>query len=406
MNTRMVFFMLVCAGTLHAQDFWEPVLPSGFALSFAANSQGYIYTTGFYRSTNGGTTWALINSGLQSGGIFVAVNPLNDDLFGSVGSKIFRSTNNGDSWTLQDSVTFHADGVRLTLNNQGILFGYADTLRRSTDNGITWTVIHSGLPFGQIPDLRVHPNGNLLLARKGDWLFRSTDNGNNWIAVTLPPIPPPPGPDADAIAFGSGDKVYVGDDGLGFLGSTNGGSSWTQLNNGLPNTFVWALAVTNGGDIFAGMANGGVYRSTNGGAQWDSINTGLNSQSRRIYSLFIAPSGHIFAGTTGGIYRSAQRVSYVGEGGKSFATQYSLSQNYPNPCNPNTTIRYQLPQTAVVVLRIYDILGQEVATLVNREIQAGNYDITWNAGGMASGVYFYQIHAGDFVQTRKLILIR
>jgi hypothetical protein len=85
---------------------------------------------------------------------------------------------------------------------------------------------------------------------------------------------------------------------------------------------------------------------------------------------------------------------------------FSLSQNYPNPFNPSTVISYQLPVTRNVTLKVYDILGNEVAILVNEEKPAGNHKIEFNAGLLSSGVYFYQMKAGSFSQTRKMVLIR
>jgi len=85
---------------------------------------------------------------------------------------------------------------------------------------------------------------------------------------------------------------------------------------------------------------------------------------------------------------------------------FSLSQNYPNPFNPVTTIKYGLPQGAYVSLTIYNIAGQRVTTLVNEEQQAGYHEVNWDGKGMASGIYFYRIQAGQFTQTRKMILLK
>ena len=85
---------------------------------------------------------------------------------------------------------------------------------------------------------------------------------------------------------------------------------------------------------------------------------------------------------------------------------FVLEQNYPNPFNPTTTIRYQLPQSATVSLKIYDVLGREVQTLVNERQAAGQYSVPFNADGLASGVYFYRLQAGSFVQTKKMMLIK
>ena len=85
---------------------------------------------------------------------------------------------------------------------------------------------------------------------------------------------------------------------------------------------------------------------------------------------------------------------------------YSLAQNYPNPFNPTTTIKYTLQFSGRVTLKVYDILGKEVATLVNEEKPAGSYSVVFDAGKLASGIYFYKLQAGNFVATRKMILLK
>ncbi len=87
-------------------------------------------------------------------------------------------------------------------------------------------------------------------------------------------------------------------------------------------------------------------------------------------------------------------------------TLYELSQNYPNPFNPSTSIRYQTPQDGIVTLRIYDILGAVVATLINEEKTAGKYEVNFDASKLSSGVYIYKIQAGDFISSKKMILIK
>ncbi len=85
---------------------------------------------------------------------------------------------------------------------------------------------------------------------------------------------------------------------------------------------------------------------------------------------------------------------------------YSLSQNYPNPFNPTTRISYGLPKASNVKMVVYDILGKEVATLVNEFTQAGSHEVVFNASTLASGAYFYKIEAGDFVQIKKMLLLK
>lgn len=91
---------------------------------------------------------------------------------------------------------------------------------------------------------------------------------------------------------------------------------------------------------------------------------------------------------------------------KSYPKKFSLSQNYPNPFNPSTTIEFYLPKTSAVILKIFNILGEEVATLVSDRLSAGIYAYEWNASKLASGVYLYRLEAGGFFKTRKMVLMR
>jgi hypothetical protein len=88
------------------------------------------------------------------------------------------------------------------------------------------------------------------------------------------------------------------------------------------------------------------------------------------------------------------------------ATSYTLRQNYPNPFNPSTTISFAIPANSFVSLKVYDILGREVTTLVSEQLSAGNHSRQWNAMDMPSGVYFYRLQAGSFTETKKLILLK
>jgi hypothetical protein len=87
-------------------------------------------------------------------------------------------------------------------------------------------------------------------------------------------------------------------------------------------------------------------------------------------------------------------------------TKFSLTQNYPNPFNPSTKIRYSVPELSFVTLKVYDVLGSEVITLVNEEKLIGSYEVEWNATALPSGIYFYRLNAGNYIETKKMILLK
>ena len=127
---------------------------------------------------------------------------------------------------------------------------------------------------------------------------------------------------------------------------------------------------------------------------------------------------YLFAGTSDAglrrrLYKEPTNTEYINT---SIPTNFELSQNYPNPFNPSTSIRYQVSSIAQVTLKVYDVLGNEVATLVNEEKPAGSYEVDFsaisgsasgrNASQLSSGIYLYKLTAGNFIQTRKMILVK
>ena len=100
--------------------------------------------------------------------------------------------------------------------------------------------------------------------------------------------------------------------------------------------------------------------------------------------------------------------SYIVAGIEQFTNdikEYSLSNNFPNPFNPSTKINYQIQELSFVTLKVFDVLGNKIATLVNEEKPAGSYKVVFDRNGLPSGVYFYQLQAGDFIQTKKMVLL-
>jgi hypothetical protein len=119
--------------------------------------------------------------------------------------------------------------------------------------------------------------------------------------------------------------------------------------------------------------------------------------------------GYLFAGTNGnGVWRYplSQNNTFVKNDLSPLPSKFVLKQNYPNPFNPATIISYQIPSNSLVKLEVYDMLGRKIETLVNENQHAGAYSATFNAVNLPSGTYFYRIITDNFVQTKKLIVIK
>jgi hypothetical protein len=113
----------------------------------------------------------------------------------------------------------------------------------------------------------------------------------------------------------------------------------------------------------------------------------------------VGQDGIILKTTNGG-------VTYAEEEINDLILDYYLSNNYPNPFNPSTKIRYSVPHPSKVTIKVFDVLGNELETLMNEEKPAGTYEITWYAENLPSGVYFYRIQAGNYVETKKMVLMK
>ncbi|HQT91598.1 MAG TPA: T9SS type A sorting domain-containing protein, partial [Candidatus Kryptobacter bacterium] len=235
-------------------------------------------------------------------------------------------------------------------------------------------------------------------------VFLSTDNGTSWTTVNNGLTDT----HVQALAV-SGSNIFAGTSGGVFL-STNNGTSWTAASNGL-GSFPWvdAFAVS-GTNLFAGSYFNGVFLSTDNGSSWSRVNSGLTDTT--VTALAVNDS-NIFASTSGssenaGVWRRplSEMITAVTESHVSSPANFSLGQNYPNPFNPTTVISYQLSAVSHVTLKVYDVLGREVGTLVNQKEGAGTYSVTFDGSRLPSGVYFYRITAGNFVDIKKLVLLK
>jgi hypothetical protein len=131
--------------------------------------------------------------------------------------------------------------------------------------------------------------------------------------------------------------------------------------------------------------------------------------SNYVISIATDSSGKKWIGTDGGglaVYKEGGVTSVKEITNKNTPETFALFQNYPNPFNPSTNISFNLPAKSFVSLKVYDLLGREVAALAAQTMSAGTHALQWNAGKMPSGVYFYRLKAGTFTQTKKLVLLK
>jgi hypothetical protein len=158
----------------------------------------------------------------------------------------------------------------------------------------------------------------------------------------------------------------------------------------------------------------GIFQS-NSGSFWGDFNFN-ELKKEEIESIAENRKGILFVGTVhNGVYRASKKTVTKVKKAFETASSFKLEQNFPNPFNPTTTINYSIPAfkarnaaslTKIVTLKIYDVLGREIKTLVNKQQTPGNYSVKFNAANLPSGVYFYRLRAGDFVKIKKMVLLK
>jgi hypothetical protein len=150
---------------------------------------------------------------------------------------------------------------------------------------------------------------------------------------------------------------------------------------------------------------GKMFQSMDFGDTWKELPTPVNISLNDV--AFYGPEIGYAVGDSGTIlYTSNGGVTAVEGNQTNVPVSFELAQNFPNPFNPVTTIRYQLQKTGFVTLKVYDLIGREVATLVNEEKPAGRYEVKFDGTNLSSGIYFYRIRAGNFIDTKKFVLLK
>ncbi|HTY10208.1 MAG TPA: T9SS type A sorting domain-containing protein [Bacteroidota bacterium] len=374
------------------KDF--PVQGFNSNVAFVGDALGNFYASAshtnlggpiIFKSTDDGGTWNLDTAGaslLRTGVLSIDENGgqhLGTSQWGSSYPSLLFTKAPGGSWVF-DTVGFMSSNYSFTYSMASDHHGYlyitgsyfttggsvqvnGRVMRRPIAGG-AWRVDTTGLPssVNYLSNLAPDKDGNMM-GLAGSTLYKRT-NGV-WGTVPLP-------------ARAAGLFYYI-------------------------NQFT----VDSAGTIFASFSSflsggGGIYSTTDGGTSWTFA--GLDSLT---VNEMISYGDSTYVSTDRGLFVITRNT--VGTGVRTSPVTpsvFALEQNYPNPFNPATNVRFTIGSQQFVTLKIYDILGREVSTLVHVIMQAGNYTVPWNASNCSSGIYFYQLKAGDFIQTKKMILMK
>ena len=342
-------------------------------------------------------------------------------------AKLFKTTNAGLNWTIIDSTGgtagFYND-IQFSKSNPDFGIATSDpangggepyTLNKTTDGGVTWEKTNPpGVPnsYGfyytaYAIDPQFYGFGCYNISTDKLTSYTTSDGGNTWylgdLSVSI----------LGADIVFNDDKqhgIMVGYEWPNIMVTSNGGFNWVTVNTGTGiNGFATASWVSNTSVVFIGAylssTNKRIIRSDDNGLTWHQQDAPV-LPIQEIDNIRYDDAIYAYAiSNNGRILKSIQSVTDV-ESEVTPINAYELNQNYPNPFNPSTKIKYSVPQMSNVVIKVYDVLGNEIETLVNEEKPAGTYELTWNAANLPSGVYFYQLKSGSFVETKKMVLMK
>jgi len=410
------------------------------------------------------TTWSIKLSSSSGIGNNLCKHPKDrNSAFVAYGGKVFVSRNRGENWTQIATMTgtgitggrahsFYVSPLDTNIMMAAIDAVSPDKVIRSTDYGVTWTVILSDnfSSYGQPLEMDQNDPNIFYFVPDGGGFWRSTNRGVSFTEVSTFPFQSP----CDITVMHDSSNVL-------FLGESSPSRVYKSVNSGVN----WTLVLTSSGSEIPSMSNSVfdkrigyattfsslLWKTTNYGESWVNIfsqgssnwgsdichedptlylngsyggSTGyltLNSGSSFTTStisgggsgagIMVPERGYLLAQQTSGLLKmniNYSVITTVNENIISAVTpsSYELYQNYPNPFNPATNIKFALPNSGNVSLKVYDRLGREVSTLAEGFRSAGTYEINFDASALTSGVYFYKLVTNDVSFTKKMMLVK
>ncbi len=383
------------------------------AISFADAQTGFIcgakkLNSLIFKTINSGVSWEAINTGvpMQYNSIFF-VNQNTGYACGGLGNlsgKLLKTTDSGNSWNLilQDSNIFYQ--VFFPDELTGYITGRNSRFLKTINAGANWTAINNISP--SISSLFFTSSNTGFCSGFYGPVFKTTNAGVNWTQQDLLGI--------KKFYFYS-EQIGFGIGSTGIIKTTNNGDNWVVLNTNPSHIFndMHFFNESTGYVIGSRTNYGGIItKTTDGGNTWLNIDTGYYDY---LYGIDFATNdlGYI-TGYNGTILKTTNGgITFNNFSNSILPKEFLLLQNYPNPFNPKTIINYELPAshgeriTSFVTLKVYDVLGNEVASLVNERENAGAYEVEFDGSNLSSGIYFYRLEAdGNIIDTKRMVFLK
>ena len=393
------------------------------AVRFISENEGWVTgsvtdgTTGVvYHTTDGGTAWTRQIGNLPGEGTSLWFMNRDTGWISTgnqnTGGRIFKTTDNGTTWTEKARVSTPLRNVVFTSQWIGWAVGQG-TMFKTTDGGDNWSQQPTGL---ENPNLQWCDFSDSLLG----WLVGltsvngaetalvavTTDGGATWARRTLSMLE-----SLRKVEFLDARLGWAVGDSETIFATADGGQSWEQQHRGETargaslNSIFFADSLHGWAAGGSGVGRGVILQTSNGGRTWwrepiaDKAFYGIWFSDAKT-GWAVGAGGTILKTTSGGTILAVESPNSTAPEG------YFLYQNYPNPFNPRTVVSSRLPVVSNVKLVIYDLLGREVAVLVNERRAAGSYQDAFDGNGLSSGIYIYRLTAGTFVQSRKMLMIK
>lgn len=347
-------------------------------------------------TTNEGTTWSLLTltgSDLHQ----IVFKDANIGIVVGDNGTVFTTTNAGTNWiTKNSSTSLQLRGASFAGGSTFFAVGDDGVAVKSTDDGNTWSTLNAGTAERLLSVAAV--DQNVWIGARNGLMLYSSNGGATFASMSNPATD-----DIKDIQFINGSTGFACGSNSFFMYTSNGGANWTSRSAGIQVGLNGLYFVNqNVGWTVGGV--GTLYSTTNAGINWITLQSQTAQDLNSIHSVDGVNAWAV--GNSGIIITNYSPSTGIDDENYSAPNQIILEQNYPNPFNPATKIKFSIPESSITVIKIYNAVGSEVATLLNEVKQPGTYEVSFNAVDLSSGAYFYSIETDNFREVKKMILIK